>query len=113
MEQQFTRLLDTAGADLIGYIVIVEAYRKEGIEYLSYLLNMLKNVYRRPLGVAVVKAADQKNMSLDTLRDLLNLAPSDLIQECAPADRASVTEFLKGFSSEVNLQRWNMAESAK
>jgi hypothetical protein len=112
MEQQFTRLLDTAGADLIGYVVIVEAYRKEGIEYLSYLLNMLKNVYRRPLGVAVVKAADQKNMSLDTLRDLLNLAPSDLIQECTPTDKASVTEFLKGFTSEANLQRWSTRAKA-
>jgi hypothetical protein len=109
MEQQFTRLLDTAGADLIGYIVIVEAYRKEGLEYLSYLLNMLKNVYRRPLGVAVIKAAEQKNMATDTLRDLLNLAPADLVQECTPMDKASVTEFLKSFTSEKNLQRWNAA----
>ena len=103
MEQQFTRLLDTAGADLIGYIVIVEAYRKEGLEYLSYLLNMLKNVYRRPLGIAVIKAADQKNMATETLRDLLNIGPTDFVQECVAADKLSVTEFLKGFTSEANL----------
>jgi hypothetical protein len=106
MEKQFSRLLDAAGADLIGCIVAVEAHRKEGLEYLSYLLNMLKTVYRRPLGIAVIKSAEQKNMATETLRDLLNLAPADFVQECTPADRASVVEFLKGFTSEGNLQRW-------
>jgi len=107
MEQQFTRLLDTAGPDLIGYIVMIEAYRKERMEYLSYLLNMLKNVYRRPLGIAVIKSLEQKNMSADTLRDLLNIGHNDFLQECIPTDKLSVTEFLKGFTSEGNLQRWN------
>ncbi|MCI0694674.1 response regulator [candidate division KSB1 bacterium] len=110
MEKQFSRLLDAAGADLIGCIVVVEAHRKEGLEYLSYLLNMLKTVYRRPLGIAVIKSAEQKNMATETLRDLLNLAPADFVQECMPVDRASVTEFLKGFTSEGNLQRWAPAE---
>jgi len=106
MEKQFSRLLDAAGADLIGCIVVVEAHRKEGLEYLSYLLNMLKTVYRRPLGIAVIKSAEQKNMATETLRDLLNLAPADFVQECPTTDRAAVTEFLKGFTSEGNLQRW-------
>lgn len=105
MEKQFSRLLDAAGADLIGCIVVVEAHRKEGLEYLSYLLNMLKTVYRRPLGIAVIKSAEQKNMATETLRDLLNLAPADFVQECPTTDRAWVTEFLKGFTSEANLQR--------
>jgi CheY-like chemotaxis protein len=107
MEQQFTRLLDTAGPDLIGYIVMIEAYRKERMEYLSYLLNMLKNVYRRPLGIAVIKSAEQKNMSADTLRDLLNISQTDFLQDCTPTDKLSVAEFLKGFTSEGNLQRCN------
>jgi hypothetical protein len=107
MEQQFTRLLDTAGADLIGYIVMIEAHRKERIEYLSYLLNMLKNVYRRPLGIAMIKSAEQKNMSADTLRFLLKCAPNDFLQECLPNDKSSVTAFLKGYTGEENLQRWN------
>jgi hypothetical protein len=106
MEKQFSRLLDAAGADLIGCIVVVEAHRKEGLEYLSYLLNMLKTVYRRPLGIAVIKSAEQKNMATETLRDLLNLAPADFVQECPTTDRAAVVEFLKGFTSEGNLQRW-------
>jgi hypothetical protein len=106
MEQQFTRLLDTAGTDLIGCIVVVEAYRKDGIEYLSYLLNMLKSVYRRPLGIAVIKSAEHKNMASETLRDLLNIAPTDFVQECVPTDRLSVTGFLQGFTSEANLQRY-------
>jgi hypothetical protein len=110
MEKQFSRLLDAAGADLIGCIVVVEAHRKEGLEYLSYLLNMLKTVYRRPLGIAVIKSAEQKNMATETLRDLLNLAPADFVQECPTADRALVNEFLKGFTSEANLQRWAPAE---
>jgi hypothetical protein len=110
MEQQFTRLLDTAGPDLLGYLVMIEAHRKERLEYLSYLVNMLNNVYRRPLGIGVIKSADQKNMSPDTLRDLLNLGATDFLQECAPADKLSVTEFLKGFTSEANLQRWSKPE---
>jgi len=107
MEQQFTRLLDGAGPELIGYIVLIEAHRKEGVEYLSYLLNMLKNVYRRPLGLAVIKSSEQRNMSIETLRDLLNIGPEDFLQECAPLDKTSVTEFLKGFTNEENLQRWS------
>jgi hypothetical protein len=110
MEQQFTRLLDTAGQELAGYIVLIEAHRKEGVEYLSYLLNMLKNVYRRPLGLAVIKSPEQRNMSIETLRDLLNIGPEDFLQECAPLDKTSVTEFLKGFTNEENLQRWSMPE---
>ncbi len=106
MEKQFSRLLDAAGADLIGCIVVVEAHRKEGLEYLSYLLNMLKTVYRRPLGLAVIKSAEQKNMATETLRDLLNLAPADFVQECPTTDRAAVVEFLKGFTREGNLERW-------
>ncbi len=107
MEQQFTRLLDTAGPDLLGYIVMIEAHRKERIEYLSYLINMLNNVYRRPLGIGVIKSADQKNMSSDTLRDLLNIGATDFLRECAPTDKLSVMEFLQGFTSEANLQRWS------
>ncbi len=110
MEQQFTRLLDTAGQELAGYIVLIEAHRKEGVEYLSYLLNMLKNVYRRPLGLAVIKSPEQRNMSIETLRDLLNIEPEDFLQECAPLDKTSVTEFLKGFTNEENLQRWSAPE---
>jgi CheY-like chemotaxis protein len=112
MEQQFTRLLDTAGQELTGYIVLIEAHRKEGVEYLSYLLNMLKNVYRRPLGLAVIKSPEQRNMSIETLRDLLNIGPEDFLQECAPLDKTSVTEFLKGFTNEENLQRWSVSEKA-
>ncbi|MDZ7361059.1 MAG: response regulator [candidate division KSB1 bacterium] len=110
MEQQFTRLLDTAGPELMGYIVLVEAHRKEGVEYLSYLLNMLKNVYRRPLGLAVIKSPEQRNMSIETLRDLLNIGSEDFLQECAPLDKTSVTEFLKGFTNEGNLLRWSVSE---
>ena len=107
MEQQFTRLLDTAGEDLLGYLVMIEAHRKERIEYLSYLVNMLNNVYRRPLGIGIIKSPDQKNMSPDTLRDLININAADFLQECSPTDKLSVTEFLKGFSSEANLLRWS------
>jgi hypothetical protein len=106
MEQQFTRLLDAAGPDLLGYLVIIEAHRKERIEYLSYLVNMLNNVYRRPLGIGIIKSADQKNMAADTLRDLLNIGAADFLQECTPTDKLSVAEFLKGFTSEANLSRW-------
>jgi DNA-binding response OmpR family regulator len=112
MEQQFTRLLDGAGPELTGYIVLIEAHRKEGVAYLSYLLNMLKNVYRRPLGLAVIKSPEQRNMSIETLRDLLNIGPEDFLQECAPLDKTSVTEFLKGFTNEENLQRWSVSEKA-
>ncbi|MDZ7292443.1 MAG: response regulator [candidate division KSB1 bacterium] len=112
MEQQFTRLLDAAGSDLVGYIVLVEAYRREGIEYLSYLLNMLKSVYRRPLGIAIIKSSEQKNLAIDTLRDLLNVATTDFLQECNPADKLAVTEFLTGFTGEANLQRWNTQEKS-
>jgi CheY-like chemotaxis protein len=105
MEQQFTRLLDAAGEEVVGYIVIIEAYRKENLEYLSYLLNVLKTVYRQPLGIAVIKSPDHKNMATDTLRDLLNVEPADFVQECTPADESSVIEFLNGFTSDSNLQR--------
>jgi len=111
MEQQFTRLLDTAGPDLLGYIVMIEAHRKERLEYLSYLVNMLNNVYRRPLGIGIIKSPDQKNMSPDTLRDLLNIGATDFLQECTPTDKISVTEFLKGFTSEANLPRWSLKET--
>ncbi len=110
MEQQFTRLLDTAGGDLLGYLVMIEAHRKERLEYLSYLINMLNNVYRRPLGIGLIKSPDQKNMSPDTLRDLLNLHAADFLQECTPTDKLSVTEFLQGFTSEANLSRWSGLE---
>jgi len=62
------------------------------------------------LGLAVIKSPEQKNMSGETLRDLLNIGPEDFLQECAPMDKASVTEFLKGFTSEANLQRWGTSE---
>jgi len=110
MEQQFTRLLDTAGGDLLGYIVMIEAHRKERIEYLSYLVNMLNNVYRRPLGIGIIKSPDQKNMSPDTLRDLINIGAADFLQECAPVDKLSVTEFLQGFTGKANLRRWSGLE---
>jgi len=112
MEQQFTRLLDTAGADLLGYVVMIEAHRKERIEYLSYLVNMLNSVYRRPLGIGIIKSPDQKNMSPETLRDLLNMGTADFLQECMPTDKLSVTEFLQGFTSEANLQRWSAQSNA-
>ncbi|MDZ7344359.1 MAG: DUF4388 domain-containing protein, partial [candidate division KSB1 bacterium] len=104
MEQQFTRLLEAAGDEVVGYIVIVEAYRKEDLGYLSYLLNVLKNVYRQPLGIAVIKSTQQKNLSVDTLRDLLNTAPTDFLQECVTTDKASIIEFLNGFTGAANLR---------
>jgi hypothetical protein len=105
MEQQFTRLLDAAGAEVVGYIVMVEAYRREELEYLSYLLNILRSIYRQPLGIAVIKSPEHKNMATETLRDLLNIAPTDFIRECTPTNKASVVEFLHGFTNEIHLLR--------
>jgi hypothetical protein len=113
MEQQFTRLLNASGPDLIGYFLLVEAYRKDELDYLGYLINMLRTVYRRPLGIAVIKSSEQKNMSVDTLRDLLNVTPAEFLHECMPADKASVIEFLTGFTSDANLQCWTAEAQAK
>lgn len=106
MEQQFTRLLDTVARDLVGYIVLVEAYRKEDLEYLSYLINILKTLYRLPMGIAIVRSANEKNLSVDTLRDLLGAEAIDYMRECDPSEVNSIVEFLAEFCAEENLRRW-------
>jgi signal recognition particle receptor subunit beta len=110
MEQQFTRLLDTVARDLIGYIVLVEAHRKEDIDYLNYLMGTLKALYRLPMGIAVVKSSTEKNLGADTLRDLLGAEAIDYVRECDPSEVSSITEFWAGFCADENLRRWAPSE---
>jgi signal recognition particle receptor subunit beta len=110
MEQQFTRLLDTVARDLVGYIVIVEAHRKEDLDYLNYLLSTLKALYRQPMGIAVVKSSSEKNLGADTLRDLLGAEATDYVRECDPSEVSSIIEFWAGFCAEENLRRWAPSE---
>jgi len=110
MEQQFTRLLDTVARDLVGYIVLVEANRKEDIDYLNYLMGTLKTLYPLPMGIAVVKSSTEKNLGVDTLRDLLGAEAVDYVRECDPSEVSSITEFWAGFCAEENLRRWAPSE---
>jgi len=106
MEQQFTKLLATAAQELSAYVMLVEAHRQQEFTYLSYLLSTLKTSYRLPFGVAMMRSKDQKNLSKETIRDLLNLAEVDYLQECNPLDVAEVAGFLSGLASDENLAHW-------
>jgi CheY-like chemotaxis protein len=105
IEQQFTKLLATVAKDLAAYIMLAEADRQQDLSYLGYLLNTLRSSYRVPAGVAVVRAKDQKNLSSETVRDLLN-AEAEYFEECNPTDAGSVAAFLQGLTSEATLARW-------
>lgn len=106
MEQQFTKLLATTAQELSAYVMLVEAHRREELSYLSYLLSMLKANYRLPFGLAMIKSKDEKNLSKETIRDLLNLAETDYLQECHPDDLTEVAAFLSGLARPENLARW-------
>lgn len=106
MEQQFTKLLTSVAHDLVSYILMIEAHRQDDLGYCGYLLKMLKTGYKIPFGMAVIKAQGKKNMSPETLRDLVNAEPADYLHECNPSDPASVTTFLAGLVSDANLARW-------
>jgi len=106
MEQQFTKLLTTVAQDLVGFILLVEAHRREDLGYLGYLLKILKSSYRVPFGIACVRSKEHNNLSIDTLRDLLNAEPADCLQECIPSDPSSVMEFLSVLLCDETLARW-------
>lgn len=106
MEQQFTRLLANVAHDLVSFILVIEAHQQEDLGYCGYLLKMLKAGYKIPFGIAVIKAQEKKNLSPDTLRDLVNAEPADYLHECNPSDAASVETFLAGLVSDANLTRW-------
>ncbi len=106
MEQQFTKLLATTAQELTAYVMLVEAHRRQDFTYLSYLLSVLKTGYRMPFGIAMLRSKDGKNLSKETIRDLLNLAEADYLQECNPHDVAGVAGFLYGLTSAENLARW-------
>ncbi len=104
IEQQFTKLLATVAKDLAGYIMLVEAHRRQDLNYLGYLLNTLRSLYRVPAAIAVVRAKDQKNLSNETIRDLLN-AETEFVEECSPIEAASVAAFLQGLTNDAALAR--------
>ncbi|MGH7492242.1 MAG: response regulator [bacterium] len=105
IEQQFTKLLATVAKDLAAYIMLVEAHRQQDLSYLGYLLNTLRSLYRVPAAVAVVRAKDHKNLSHETVRDLLN-ADTEFLEECNPMDAGSVAVFLQGLTNDATLARW-------
>ncbi|MEK7729367.1 MAG: hypothetical protein AAB354_13215, partial [candidate division KSB1 bacterium] len=103
MEQQFTKLLASTAQELSAYVMLVEAHRRQELTYLSYLLAMLKTNYRLPFGLAMLRSKDQKNLSKETMRDLLNLAEADYLHECNPENADEVAAFLSGLASEEHL----------
>jgi hypothetical protein len=106
IEQQFTKLLATVAKDLAAYIMLVEAHRQQELSYLGYLLNTLRSQYRVPAAVAVVRSRDHKNLSHETVRDLLN-AETEFLEECNPMDAGSVAVFLQGLTNDATLARWS------
>ncbi len=106
MEQQFTKLLAGAAQELSAYVMLVEANRRQELTYLAYLLSVLKASYRLPFGLAMIKSKDEKNLSKETIRDLLNLAETDYLHECNPDDLTEVAAFLSGLARPENLARW-------
>ncbi len=106
MEQQFTKLLATTAQELSAYLMLVEAHRRQELSYLSYLLSVLKTSYRLPFGLALMRSKEHKNLSKETIRDLLNLAEADYLQECNPYDAVGVAAFLSGLAGDEHLARW-------
>lgn len=106
MEQQFTQLLQAVAHDLVGYILLLEANRRDDLGYCGYLLNVLKAGYRLPFGIAVIRENDKKSLATATVRDLVNAEPADFLLDCIPSDAATVAAFLEGLASDANLTRW-------
>lgn len=106
MEQQFTQLLQAVAHDLVGYILLLEANRRDDLGYCGYLLNVLKAGYRLPFGIAVIRENDKNGMAIATVRDLLNAEPADFLMDCLLSDAAMVAAFLEGLASDANLTRW-------
>jgi len=106
MEQQFTQLLQAMAHDLVGYILLLEANRRDELSYCGYLLNVLKAGYRLPFGIAVIRENDKKSPATATVRDLVNAEPADFLLDCIPSDAATVAAFMEGLASDANLTRW-------
>ncbi|MDZ7269747.1 MAG: response regulator [candidate division KSB1 bacterium] len=106
MEQQFTQLLQAVARDLVGYILLLQANRRDDLSYFGYLLKVLKSGYRLPFGIAVLRENGQQSPATATVRDLVNAEPSDYLLDCNPSDAATVAAFLEGLASDANLTRW-------
>lgn len=106
MEQPFTKLLAATARELSAYVMLVEAHRRQELTYLSYLLSALRTSYRLPFGLAMIRSKEHKNLSKETIRDLLNLAETDYLHECNPGDVNDVAAFLFGLASEECLARF-------
>ncbi len=106
MEQQFTQLLQAVAHDLVGYILLLQADRRDDLSYCGYLLNVLKAGYHLPFGVAVIRENDKRSLATATVRDLVNAEPADFLLDFVPSDAASVAAFVEGLASDANLTRW-------
>ncbi len=105
-DQQFTRLIDTLGAGFAGYVLLIEATTRENLDYFQYLYKALKTAYDRPFAVAVLKAADKKNLAPETIRDMIQAEEEDLIVYVDLDDPGSLGQFIHAFGRQEYLQRW-------
>ena len=112
MEQQFTQLLDSLADGFAGYILLIDGTSKENLDYISYLHSALKEKYKKPFGIALVKVPGTRNLAVETVRDLIGAERLDLIQSIDPVDKMSMMQFIQAMLADQNFQRWQMHQEA-
>ena len=78
----------------IGYILLVDSSVSGNLEESLLLLESLKIYFDGPMVVAVTKPDLPGTLSLDFIREKLNLDPSIPLIKCVASDRESVKEVI-------------------
>lgn len=96
MERQFTQLLERVRYSLAGYILIIDSPTKDQLGYLNYLHTALKDKFPVPFGIAVLNdAANGRGFAIDTIRDLIGAAKTELIEKVDLSQEDSIVDFLR------------------
>lgn len=101
MEKQFTRLLDKFATELIGYVLLIDASDRDKLEYIGYLRTALQENFSCPNGLAVFDDKERKNLSIDTIRDLIGAAPDDLVMKLNLEDPRTHLQFFREMFDEA------------
>ncbi|MFQ5632860.1 MAG: hypothetical protein ACE5I1_29170, partial [bacterium] len=107
MEKQFTHLLDKISSDLAGCVLLIDASDKSKLNYISYLHTTLKEKYDCDYGIAIYDGANNRNLALDTVKDLIGAKEEDLVMKLEKNNERDHLHFLREMLNETKKNTHN------
>jgi signal recognition particle receptor subunit beta len=90
IDKRLTEIIEKLSEGLLGYVFLIDAGKKEELEYTNYIINHLSSAYSVPWTIAITNIDKADSTSLKKIRSSITLPDKRKIDTCDVSDKEDV-----------------------